>query len=1127
EIQASDREIKGQAEISWLHGAPADRLRTQIEMTLIKTKTTFPSYSSYTFDDPSKEFYSSVIPLADQNTDGSGKLNFTAKLPDYFDPPGKMQAILTTRAYEKGGDFSIDEISVGYSPYTSYCGLSMPKGDKERGMLLTDTTHKILVQSVDPEGKPLGGRKIRFELFKASWRWWWETGNDNTSSYAGSESYDLLSGGTITTDSKGKGNFPIKIHYPDWGRYFVKITDVESGHSAGNFVYIDWPGWAGRAQRDNPEGATMLSIVSDKSNYATGDVAKITFPGCDNGRALITVEDGASVIQSEWVAVKAGSNTFNLPLSDNFTPNVYVQIMLIQPHKQTLNDAPIRMYGLLPIHVENPATRLVPVASVPKEIKPESEYNIAVSEESGRPMTYTLAIVDEGLLSLTRFKTPDPHAFFYAKEALGVQTFDLYDDIIGAYGADMKALLAVGGDESLSADAGKKANRFTPVVKFIGPFELKPGQKVNHKLKMGNYVGSVRVMVVAKNDHSYGSVAHEVPVRKPLMVLATLPRILGPGEEVDLPVSVFAMDSKVKNVQVKTAVSNGLKISGDASKSVSFSQIGEKTTVFKLRTNESIGKQKVQITASGGGETSTYEIEFEVRNPNPYVSNFIDATLASGETQTFDFDQIGMIGTNTNVLEVSTFRPLNLGRRLDYLIQYPHGCAEQTTSAAFPQLLLSDAVELSKQQKERIANHVNSAIAKLEQHQLSNGGFTYWQGNNFANDWTTIYIADFLIEAKERGYSVNSEVLDLWCKYETAAAKAWRKNRNNQDYRGDIVQPYRLLVLAKYGKAELSSMNRLREDQELSNQAKWMLAAAYNLAGKPEVSQKISANLSYDPYVSKNNWYYGSRNRDLGLTVQSMVLSGKRKEATKAAIELTDYVNSAEIYNTQETAFMLIGIGSYLKGEPKGSSKYSFDLNGVASGDKTPTKAAAMHNLKISKQAGNKLVVRNNGSSTLYVRLKRSGQPLADEVTAEQNNLSVNVSFTDTEGNSLDPKEIIQGTDIVIKIEASHASRVLGRMNDLALSAIVPSGWEILNDRLLSSAIMKSSSVDFKDIRDDRVSHYFSLNQRETKTFYIRINAAYIGTYYMPGILLEDMYNLENFARTSGMWVRVIEPSVL
>lgn len=261
---------------------------------------------------------------------------------------------------------------------------------------------------------------------------------------------------------------------------------------------------------------------------------------------------------------RGGQTQFRVPVTADMAPNVYINVTLLQPHAQTVNDLPIRMYGVIPILVEDPKTHLYPVHKMASILRPEEKVTIAVNESKGQEMTYTLAVVDEGLLDITRFKTPDLWNYFYSREALGVTTWDMYDLVMGAWGAKLERVLSIGGDEGLNKpkEKEKKANRFKPVVKFMGPFHLKKGETRTHTFMMPQYIGSVRTMVIAGENGAYGYAEKATPVRNLIMVLGTLPRVLGPDETVALPVSVFAMEKNIKAVNVQILVNDMLEIVG-------------------------------------------------------------------------------------------------------------------------------------------------------------------------------------------------------------------------------------------------------------------------------------------------------------------------------------------------------------------------------------------------------------------------------------------------------------------------------------------------------------------------------------------------------------------------------------
>ena len=603
-------------------------------------------------------------------------------------------------------------------------------------------------------------------------------------------------------------------------------------------MYIDQPGYYGRNSRESKGGATQLSFSSDKTKYNVGDKINLTIPGSGQGRALISVENGSKIISTFWIQTQKGDNQFSIDATAEMTPNIFVNVSLLQPHSQTLNDLPIRLYGVIPLGVEDPSTHLEPLINMPEEIQPGQEVTIKVSEKAKRKMTFTLAMVDEGLLDITKFKTPEPWKKFYAREALGVRTWDLYDQVMGAFGSHIERLLAVGGDEeSKATEEDPRANRFKPVVKFFGPVTIDAGGSEEFKFTMPQYIGSVKTMVVAGYEGAYGHADKVTPVRKPLMVLATLPRVLGPEENVKLPITLFTQDKKIKNVKIDVKTTGPVSIVGEASKSVAMSASGDLTIDFELAVKAATGIGKITVNASSGSFESFDEIEIEIRNPNPPLTQVSDMFLEAGKSWNGDVIPVGISGTNSAVLEVSSIPPINLGHRLRYLIEYPHGCIEQTTSAAFPQLYLSVVKDLSEAEIARTKFNITKAIERLKMFVTRDGGFAYWPGNDDSDSWGSTYAGHFLIEAEQKGYYVPADMLRRWKKYQRNKAMEWRRNEYKY-YNTDLIQAYRLYTLASADAAELSAMNRLRELSDLSLQAKWMLAAAYVKAGQPEAAKK-------------------------------------------------------------------------------------------------------------------------------------------------------------------------------------------------------------------------------------------------------------------------------------------------
>jgi len=662
-ITAQEDTIKGNLSVNWLFGTVAKNLIVKIDLCLKSYRTIFKNYKKFTFTNPAKQYYPHEKTIFDDRVNNKGKAEVVVGLSKNKTSPGMLKAQFSIKAFEEGGDFSIDNFSIPYSPYKNYVGIKLPKASKSYYELyLTDTTHTVEIVSLDEFGNPISIQKLRVKIYKLNWHWWWNSSDNDLASYINRRQTKTVIEKTISTKN-GKGSFDFKIKYPEWGRYFVEISDPSSGHSAGKIFYMDWPEWYGRSNRKNSESTSMLSFSSDRQKYNVGETAKITFPSGGNGRALISIESGSKVIKAEWIETSKKETLYELDVTGEMAPNIYVNISLVQPHAQTVNDLPIRLYGILAVMVENPATILHPTIEMPSKLKPKEEATVIVAEENGKAMTYTIAIVDDGLLDLTNFKTPDPWKVFYAREALGIKTWDMYNMVMGAFGGKLGQIFAVGGDESLKKNAAKKANRFKAMVRFMGPFDLEAGQKQKHTFKIPNYIGSVRTMVVAGNDGAYGSAQKTTPVKKPLMILATLPRVLGPNETVKLPINVFAMEENIKKVDLQLEI-NDFFTTEKKSTSITFSETGDKLAWFDLKVANKTGIGKVKVIAKCGNEKAEYNIEIEVRNPNPPRTVVVNSVLETGKTWEDTFDLFGSEGTNSASLDIFGTPPFGLEQRL-------------------------------------------------------------------------------------------------------------------------------------------------------------------------------------------------------------------------------------------------------------------------------------------------------------------------------------------------------------------------------------------------------------------------------------------------------------------------------
>ncbi|HEY0045710.1 MAG TPA: MG2 domain-containing protein [Flavobacterium sp.] len=1117
-ISAFDKN-EADVQVSWLHGAVAKGLKLEMQAKFTSQKTVFKNFEKYIFDDPSRMFSSEEVNIfsGNVNENGFAKVAMQPKLQSQA--PGMLKAAFITKAYENGGDFSTDVITATYSPYQTYVGIKPPTLNKY-GILETNKTNTFDIVTVTESGKPKPVTNLEVKVYKVEWRWWWDASNDDLSSYSATSTNTPYFSTTISTDATGKARFNLKIDEDDWGRYLVRVSDPEGGHAAGETAMIDWPSWSGKTKNTTGTEATMLMFTSDKTNYAVGEKAIISFPSSAGSRALISLENGSQVVQTLWAETKKGETQVQIPITAKMAPNIFIHITLLQPHASTVNDAPIRLYGIIPIEVVDKNTQLQPQLSMPEVLKPEQTTTIKVSEKTGKAMTYTIAVVDEGLLDLTRFKTPDAWSHFYSREALGVKTWDIYDEVIGAYGGKVNQIFSIGGDEDLGGGQSKKANRFKPVVIYLGPFTLPAGQTKVHQIKLPKYVGSVRTMVVAANaeNAAYGTVEKTTPVRSPLMILASLPRKVSPGEKVTLPVTVFAMENQVKNVTLQLKTNKGFRTIGQSQKALSFTQPDEKIAYFDLEAADIIGIGKVTVVATSGKERASFDVELDVINPNPVTQEYKELILKPNATGTINWSSFGVAGSNNAKLEVSSFPSIDFNRRLDFLTQYPHGCVEQTTSGAFPQLYLADIADIDAVRKQKIQRNVTAAIQKLSRFQMSSGGFGYWPGEQIADDWGTTYVGHFMIEAERKGYAIPPNFRKSWISHQSKVAKQWRYAAY---YQNDFPQAYRLYTLALAGAPDLSSMNRLRETQGISNDAKLRLAAAYVLAGQKNVGLTLLNRSEIEPKQTHNGYYYyfGSEDRNRAMTLETLVLLGKTTEAFKMANKVAKDLSSNQWMSTQTTAFSLYAMSKFAQQNGSSGIDVAFTSIGVTAAVKTQ-KGFADRTLAPGA-SGNAVSIRNNKNQTLYVKVSYSGiLPIGKEQTA-QRNVATSVVFKDRKGKPINISTLAQGTEFVAEVTVKNTTGEA--MTNFALTQIIPSGWEIVNTRFTDFGSFAENKADYTDIRDDRTNFYFGLQAQETRTFKILLNASYMGKYYLPGAQCEAMYDNSYFARTKGQWVNVVK----
>jgi alpha-2-macroglobulin len=1113
-LGGSDPVTKGTLNVKWLNGSVAKYLKSSVEYLLKHTKTEFEKFGQYTFDDPANEFHSETVRIFDDAIDENGNAKITFEPGKEINAPGMLNAVFTARTAEPGGDESITQTTYKYAPYPLFVGINLPGLKGKERMLFTDTDNEIKIVTVDEKGKPVRS-EVEITIYKISYRWWWESDEENLGYYISNHEYKPVIRKTITT-SGGEGSLTFNIDKKEWGRYLIRAT-APTGHSTGKILLVDWPWEYG--MKGNSDGATLLTVNTDKEKYNPGDQIKLSFPAPENSRAIVTLENSTGVLDEIRVGSEKGNTVVNFIAKPEMAPNVYAYVTVIQPHSQTINDMPVRLYGIVPIMVEDPDTRLSPVIEMADELRSQKPFTIKVSEANRKSMSYTVAVVDEGLLDLTGFKTPNPWDYFYAREALGVKTWDIYDYVLGAFGGTLEKIFAIGGDEALVDKSANKAKRFVPVVRFLGPFKLSSGKTNTHVITLPQYTGSVRTMVIAGSDRSFGVAEKAVPVKDPLMVLVTAPRVVSPGEKVALPMTLFIQKEGIKDIVVK-AESNDLVSFKENTINVTSSGPGEKDAELSFTTGEKRGIAKISITATGGGETATYNMAIDIRSPNPPETRSEFKVLRNGEKWETSFRPIGLAGSNSAQLEVSSLPSINLEKRMDYLINYPHGCSEQIISAAFPQLWLKDLKGSDATIAANAFSNIKEAISKITSRQMVSGGISLWPGSVQADNWVTSYSGHFMTEAERMGYNIPPGFKQKWINYQKKTAQEWRFDSQFRQSATD--QAYRLFTLALAGEPDKGAMNRLRETKEIPRLSRWLLAAAFAKSGRPEVASGLLdvRNTSTEPEYCDS--YYGSDIRDKAIILYTLTLLKNEEQSLPLLKEICDDFNQNGWYSTQSIAW---GLFSYMKwaetipGNQNSPSKIRINLNGQKSEQSILSNQVWSKELNMT-DGNNSLIVENSSDKPIYLNLIRKGIPVQSDITREEKGLTMKVDYLDMKMRPVDQKNLEQGADFMMVVRVTNNTFSL--IDNIALTQMVPSGWEIRNTRMFESVTgVRESNYDYRDFRDDRINTYFNLLKGESKTFVMIINAAYKGEFYQPSVWCEAMYKANCYSRFPGNSVKV------
>ena len=1101
EVVSLSRNERVNLNAKWLNGMKANGMKAEVDVQLRGGQTSFKEFPNYTFVNEMQDFEPQEISLysGQLNSEGNTDVGF-GPLKDVY-AAQMMNGTFIVKVFEQGGDFSIASFKSKLSPYERYVGVELPETLSKYGRYYdTNKDWKFNIAVVNENGTACKSSvALDYALYRLDHYWWWSSEDEYSLQRYASGTYKApYQNGSLTC--KGTTSVTFNIPNNNWGSYLFIVNDKQGKHTFAKVISFDW----GYGHSSSASGApAQLSLKASAESYEVGEKMVVTFPANDKAKALVTVEANDKVLQTMLVENLGEEGKVEITATEEMIPNVYVYVALIQPHDAN-NDLPIRLYGVVPVKVENKKLQLQPNIQIPETTNTKKKIDVKVSEAAGQAMTYTLAIVDEGILGLTNFSTPNPYGYFNSKQALSVRTWDNYASIVDAFSGELGSVYAIGGDGILNQEVTLD-KRFKAYAVTLGPFELKAGDTNTHSFEVPQCSGALRFMVVAKGKgKAFGSSEKRMTVVDPINLYASAPRVVAPGDELNLKVQVQAPTMKNKTLEVKFQNQN-LNPVGALPTSVKIDGNGEGLVTVRTTIPKTMGNAELKVMVTGDGYTAESSTLMPIRMPYAERRNTITKEIEAGQTVTVPFNLEGMDGTQQGNVTVSSLLPIDLFGRIDYLLNYPHGCLEQTTSKAFPQLYLNYFIQLDDKAKEEMKTNVETAVTNLKAYQKSDNSMTNWPGGNYTNAWTEIYALHFLVEANKQGYNVPQYFIDGLLGYQADRAKQWK---NNIDYKwGETIQAYRLFVLALAGKPEMGAMNRFKELEMNYDLTKALAAAAFAQTGKTSIAQNLMPNVTEGRAMSDYYTSFGSDIRDLAFLTYAQMLCDVDQQTVQNNVNNVCRMMSTRHYvDTQSTAFALFVLGKYAEKMNVVNSGLSATVKVNGEERTLNTNMASVGFGYTPKLGSNAIEIKNNGDHKMVANLYTKTSVAEYDMNESGNLIKMSVNYYDKNGAPANLTALNAGTDLRVQITVHNPSE--WKVTELALSYYLPSGWELVNDRLMGD-MKGNEDAKHLDLRDDRAYFYFDLYPGDIKTFTLKVNATYEGNYMIPAIRCEDMYNDE------------------
>lgn len=1108
ETAALGQEVAININAEYLFGEPA--AGQKYESDIILNHQSFESkkfkdynFSKHTFTNTSTNNESSEGTL---DSKGDAVLKYT--VPKDLESGGYMEGAAYVSVFDPTGRTVNRLTRFNIYPKDYFVGI------KQKGYYFnTNEAINLQVVAVNPEDKAIPNFEASVTLIRFEWKTVLEKNSEGKFSYRSAQKEVVEKQEDISIKSAGQ-NLSFKTDKS--GRYQVRIAKKgETAYVFEDFYVYSYGSSNASSFEIDKEG--RIDITFDKESYQPGETAKVLFVTPFTGKMLVTVERD-KIYKHFYVEVTKSSTELSFPIEEAYLPNVYISATLFKPHGLEEQGIPLLVgHGYAALMVEKPATKLPVNISAPEKIRPNTKQTVTIKTTPGKEIFVTLAAVDEGILQVKHFKTPDPHEYMYSKRKLSVESYDLYELLLPEHKAISSA---AGGDDYAS---GKRQNpirskRFKLVSIWSGIKKTNANGEVQVTLEIPQYNGELRLMAVAYEGARFGSGEKAMKVSDDVILMPAIPRALTMGDSLSMPVAVMNTTEKAGNVNVSIEVEGPLRVTGAKTQTVSVEGNGNKNVYFGIASTGEVGVAKIRLTTTGLGTTKD-ETEIAVRPASSFVVESDGTDISAGENKTLSIPSDYVQGTQNTRLTVSVFPALKYSEKLRFLIGYPYGCIEQTTSKLFPQLYFNELAQVAAPdligKGTTSAYFVKEGIHKIQNMMDYDGRFAYWSGGSEYNWWSSVYATHFLVEAKKAGFEVDNYTMER-------ALRNLGKQANEkptEDYvtflsTGRSIRQiapksaiYSLYVLSLAGKPDISLMNYYRARPELlTGDTKYMLAGSFALAKNWAAYNEIIPKTFEAELTERNSYNFDSDIRSNAMMLNVLLDVDPTNDKVRV---ITNYLakQANNCFSTQDNAWFFLALGK--AAGKKADSKVNLEVQ--ANGKTIHTFNKANETFVSNDLNGKTLTIKATGNGTTYINWNTEGTKKAATVKDEDKEVKVRRTYFDRKGVEIKGNNFKQGDLIVCRITLVGGERAA---NYLAISDLVPSAFDIENPRLDLSAELKwiekaggSFKPQFVDIRDDRVLLFTDIAAKETKTYYYMMRVVNQGRFQLPAIGAEAMYD--------------------